>query len=359
VREVPRVTIAVVPRETVTQVQASLETTVAHTHLPYRLVIVDACYPAKTRRWLDAFAREHDATLLRGDCALTPTESHNAALAVTDTEFVAFLDDNCFVREGWLDALLRCADETGAGVVGPLYGFRTSRRGRETVHVFAGHAHVETVEGRRVLDDGHTHTGEPLDEAAAELTRQPAETVELYCALVRRSVFRDIGPMDEGLLSLREHLDLCMRARDAGFQVWVEPAAQAIFELPIPIPWRDRPYFVFRWSRQQNEQTLAYFADKWDLDREATMTRAWPFVDQTRQLAYHFRTRPFDRAFRKVAGRALGALDRTVEAGVVAYQLRRRARSRGLRVAHAATWLDASAFVTSTSGRRGVTAGTG
>jgi GT2 family glycosyltransferase len=338
VRDVPRVTVAVVSRETVSQVRASLEHLVANTEPPYRLVVVDACYPKRTRAWLDRFAREHDVLLLRSDCALTPTEAHNAVVGAVDTEFIAFVDDNCFVRRGWLESLVRCADETRAGVVGPLYGFRTTRDGPETVHVLAGRAHIEVVNGRRVLDDGHERTGDDLDAATAELERTPAECAEFHCMLVRSSVFDDVGSLDEGLLSLREHLDLCMRAREAGHQVWIEPHAVAVFELPVPLPWHDLPLFVFRWSRHQNVRTLDYFAKKWNLDRPLTMKTMDLFVDPTRRLAYHFSHRLPDRVLHRLGPRVLNGVDRVVEAAVVAYQLRRRAHSRGIRVAYAPKW---------------------
>jgi hypothetical protein len=333
------VTIGVVPRETVSQVRASLENLVAQTDSSYRLVVVDACYPSRTRAWLDRFARDNDALLLRGDCALTPSEAHNAVLEAVESEFVAFVDDNCFVRRGWLEQLLRCADDTGAGIVGPLYGFRTARDGAETVHVFAGRAHVEIVDDRRVLDDGHERTGEDLDTAAAELSRTPAECAELHCVLVRSSVYDDIGPMDEGLLSLREHLDLCMRARDAGHDVMIEPRAVAVFELPLPVPWVDRPLFIFRWSRHQNVRTLEHFAQKWDLDRDRTMETMDVFVDPTRRQAYHAAHRFPDRVLHRFGRRVLDdVVDPVAEAGVVRYQLRRRARTAGISVAHAPSW---------------------
>jgi hypothetical protein len=338
-REAPRVTVAVVPRETVTQVRDALCELVANTAGPYRLVIVDACYPAATRRWLDDFARNHDALLLRADCAVTPNEARNAALACVDTEFVAFLDDNCFVRSGWLDALVDCADETGAGVVAPLYGFRTSREGEETVHVFAGRAHVEVEDGRRLIDDGHLHCGMPLARGVDELVRTPAETGEFHCLLVRTDVFDEIGPFDEELLCTCEHLDVCMLARERGHEVWFEPAAVAVFERPVPVPWRDRPFYVFRWSRQQNETTLAHFAKKWDLDTDGTVERLGPFVEYSRHLAYHFMHRFPERVLNKLGPHVVETVDRVAERAVVAYQSRRRVKSDGIQVAHSPSWL--------------------
>lgn len=40
--------------------------------------------------------------------------------------------------------------------------------------------------------------------------------VEFHCVLVRTAAFDSIGPLDEGLLSSREHLDLCLQVRANG-----------------------------------------------------------------------------------------------------------------------------------------------
>jgi hypothetical protein len=331
------VTIAVVPRETLSQVRDALEDLVANTAPPYRLVIVDADYPAATRRWLAGFAETHDALVLRAGCTITPNRARNAALAWVDTEFVVFLDDNCFVRKGWLDALLQCADETGAGLVAPLYGFRASRDGAETVHAYSGNAHVEVVSGRRVVDDTPHHCGMTLDQALRELHRTRTETGEFHCLLVRTAVFEGIGWLDEGLLCMCEHLDLCMLAREAGHEIWADPAAVAMFERPIPIPWGDRMFYVFRWSEQLNEPTMARFSEKWDLDLELTTERFDSFVAYSRRLAYHLGHKFPDRVFQKLTRPALGTIDRLADRAVAGYQ-RRRARSRGITVAHPARW---------------------
>src|SRR5262249_32096940 len=160
---------------------------------------------------------------------------------------------NCFVREGWLDALVRCADDTGAAVVGPLYGFRNGRDAAETVHVFGAEARVDVDGGLRSLVDRHSNVGMPLGEAIATLPRIQTEAVEFHCMLVRTTLFAELGPLDESLLSTSEHLDLCMLARAAGHEVWAEPTAVVVYELPLPLPRADRPGYVLRWCAEWNQ----------------------------------------------------------------------------------------------------------
>ena len=208
--------------------------------------------------------------------------------------------------------------------------------------MFALQAHVETVEGSRVVVDRHRYSGKPLDEAVAELSRTRAEAAEFHCMLVRTRIFDELGPLDEQLITAREHLDVCMRARDAGYEVWYEPAAVAVYEFPIPLPSRDRAVFVYRWSRTLTARTLDHFAETWRLDPARLAASAGAFAEQRRRLAYNLSPRLLNRAFHKMGPHVVGAVDRVADAIVVAYYTRRRSRSRGTWVAHAASWLDAS-----------------
>ena len=45
--------------------------------------------------------------------------------------------------------------------------------------------------------------------------------------LMRRAMLDEIGVFDEGYWMYMEDLDLCYRAREAGWQTWYEPAAVA------------------------------------------------------------------------------------------------------------------------------------
>jgi hypothetical protein len=333
------VTVVVVPRgETRGQVRAVLETLVANTGSPYRLVIVDGGYPPATRDWVEAFARSRDATLLRAECLLSPNEGRNAALPFVATEFVVFLDDNCFVREGWLDALVRCADETGAAIVGPLYGFRSGRDTTETVHVFGAEARIDVDGERRSLVDRHFHVGMPLAEAIATFSRMPTEAVEFHCMLVRSALFAELGPLDEGLLSTSEHLDLCMLARAAGHEVWAEPESVVVYELPLPLPRADRSGYVLRWSDEWNRASYQRLAEKWDITDLEGLERVGRFATDRRFVAYHLSPRLLDRLLDRFGARPRRAVDRVAQAWIVPRETRRRTRRPGATVVQAASW---------------------
>ena len=110
----------VVPRERFSTAIESLRSVLDHTEPPYELVYVDGNSPRAVRRAIQRLADEHGFHIIRSDRFLYGNEARNLGAAGVDTEFVAFVENDVLVTPGWLDALVRCADQTGAAAVGPL-----------------------------------------------------------------------------------------------------------------------------------------------------------------------------------------------------------------------------------------------
>src|SRR5690349_3158255 len=117
----PLVTVVVVPRERFSVARRALESLYAHTPEPFRLVYIAAGAPAPLRRHLAAEARARGFQLVEDQRALSPNQARNLGLQHADTRYVVFIDNDAVPEPGWLGALVRCAEETGAWIVGPLY----------------------------------------------------------------------------------------------------------------------------------------------------------------------------------------------------------------------------------------------
>jgi len=258
------VTIAVVPRERFGFAQEALERIYAVTPAPFRLVYVDGGSPRRTREYLDTQARKLGFDLLRTDHYLSPNQARNLAARTVQTKYVVFVDNDVLVTPGWLDALLACAEETGAWAVGPLYCIGPPEL--ETIHMAGGDCHMIEEAGHRRLVDRHRFVGERWADVRASVTREAVELIEFHCALVRMEAFERVGPLDEGLLSDREHLDLCMTIRQAGGSIYFEPAAAVTYMTPAPLAWSDLPFFLRRWSDQWNRASHEHFDRKWALN---------------------------------------------------------------------------------------------
>lgn len=256
----PDVTVVVVPRERFDQSLRSLDSILEHTDGPYRMVYVDGRSPRRIRDELRRRAIEGDFTLVRSDRYLSPNQARNLGMRHVDTPFVVFVDNDLIVTPGWLARLMTRARSTGAWIVGPLY--YEGDPAQRIIHVAGGDLEIDGEPGARRLATTHRHQGMPVTDVAPPLQSEPCGFVEFHCMLVRSEVFRLLGPLDEDLLSTREHLDLCLQVHDAGGEVWFEPASEVTYSTPPPVSLRDVPYFWLRWSETWNRASLAHFCTK-------------------------------------------------------------------------------------------------
>jgi len=277
-----RTTVVVAPREQFRMTRPALESIFAHTEVPYKLVYVDGGSPAPVRRYLERRAQQRGFTLIRTEHYLSPMEARGLALPHVDTEYVCFVDNDVLVSRGWLNRLLRCAEETEAWAVGPLYC--NGDPARELIHMAGGEAHIVEEHGRRAFFEEHRFPQRPLREVRAHLRREPTELVEFHCKLLRREVFDKFDGQEPRYLSCTESLDLCLRLRQAGYPVMLEPAAVVSNLQPPPFAWSDLPFYLLRWSDAWNRISLQRFREQWDLPADD-----WWVGDHYRWLTNHRR----------------------------------------------------------------------
>jgi GT2 family glycosyltransferase len=311
----PRVTVAVLQRESFGHTGRSLESLYATAQAPFDLIYVDAGSPPPVQRLIEDEGRRRGFRVLRQERFLAPNEARNLALPHIQTEFVAFVDNDLIFRDAWLRRLLACADETGAEVAGPLVCI--GQPPFRTIHSAGGNAHIEETESGRRFIESHRFLGRRLAAVAQRLIREPVEMVEFHCMLVRRSVFDRLGFLDEKLRTANEHMDLCMHVRQNGGKVVFEPGAIVNHLLPAPFPF-DRqswPFFFERWRKVNNRATIEHFRAKWNLqpdDRTLDATHNW--CNDRRDMIFRYLRpailrhglRKLRRIFRHLAPRRAG-----------------------------------------------------
>ena len=277
-----RTTVVVAAREQFRVTRPALESLLAHTAMPYHLVYVDGCSPSSTRRYLQHRARQRGFRLIRTEHYLSPVEARALALPHVDTEYVCFIDNDVLVTPGWLDRLLRCADETGAWAVGPLYCNDNPALG--LIHMAGGQAHIREYDGRREFYEEHKFRERFVSEVRGQLRREPTELLEYHCKLLRTETFDKFGYQDSRYLSCTESLDLCLRLREAGYPVYLEPAAVVANQPPPPFLWSDLPFYLLRWSDAWNRISLRCFRERWNIPADD-----WWIGDHYRWLTGHRR----------------------------------------------------------------------
>jgi GT2 family glycosyltransferase len=294
----PLVTIVIVPRERFSFALASLDVVYERTSSPFRLVYVDAGSPRAVRRGLERRAAERGFELVRLDRYLTPNAARNLGLRHVRTRYVVFLDNDGLVMPGWLAALVKCAEETGAAACGPLQ--LIGDPGREIIHLAGGTGRIVEQDGRRRFEATHMLTGRRVSEVRDRLVRGPTEYVEFHCMLVRMEAFERLGPLDEGLLNTEEHSDLCLNIREAGLSIVFEPASVVSYVPPPPFALSDVPYFLLRWSEEWTRASLDHFVARWHLDPTD------PGLESTINFVRWHRRLPV-RHVRALCERAIGA----------------------------------------------------
>lgn len=262
-----RVTIVVAPRERFSYTERSLQNIYEHTAFPFKLVYVSAGAPARVQRFLEQEAQRRHFQLVSVANYLTPNEARNLGLREVKTQYVVFMDNDALVTPGWLEALVRCADETNAEVVGPIYLEGeikdVTRLEGARIHMAGGKAHIGNEDGACILYDEHLLAGMPLANHRAEIAKGPRDYVEFHTMLARTKVFERQGALDEQLLSVNEHIDFCFDVRQAGGSVYLQPEAVTSYvPPPTACEWRDFAYFMLRWSEQWNHASASHFNRK-------------------------------------------------------------------------------------------------
>jgi GT2 family glycosyltransferase len=256
-----QVTLVVVPRERFSFARRSLTNIFHNTKPPFDLIYVDVGGPAPLRMFLEEESQRKGFRIISLDRYLSPNRARNLGWREVKTKYTVFIDNDALVKPGWLEALVRCADETAAWIVGPLY--LIGELEKEIIHLAGGALHLEERDGRRILYDEQYLFETKLDQVRDRLQRDAWDYAEFHCMLVRTDVLQRLGPLDENLLSLHEHIDFSMAVRQAGGSIYIEPRAVTSYVPSPPYEWSDLPYFMLRWSEDWNLATVRHFNEKW------------------------------------------------------------------------------------------------
>jgi GT2 family glycosyltransferase len=277
-------TIVVTQREVFGATRESLESIVALTRPGYKLVYVDGGSPWHTRRYLRRQLAELGFEYIRKEYYLTPNEARNVGLQRVRTKYAVFIDNDVVVAPGWLEALIECAEETSAAVVGPIYCIGTPLH--QKVHVAGGECRIVDEGGKRTFQELHDYVDRPLAEALSTLQRAETGLVEFHCVLIRSDMLDRIGPFDERLYSTPEHCDLSLLVLQAGGSVYLEPRS-VVTQLEPRIGVSELRFFALRWNRAWYRASLTRFAEKWGLsDDQADWQQLLNFLEFRRKMYY-------------------------------------------------------------------------
>lgn len=181
----------------------------------FELVVVDNASTDGTREFLRAAeVNGRLRAVLNGENAGF-ARACNQGLALARGDAVLFLNNDTIPRPGWLSALVAPLAEEDVGVVGAklLYADGTIQHAGVAVREVDGDPHPF-----------HHYLCHPHDAPHVD-RRRDLQMVTGACLLIRRELAERLGGFDEAYWNGHEDLDLCLRAREAGFRVVYEPRA--------------------------------------------------------------------------------------------------------------------------------------
>jgi GT2 family glycosyltransferase/SAM-dependent methyltransferase len=132
----------------------------------------------------------------------------NQGIQTATGEYILVLHNDIILTAGWLEGLLRCAEiAPRTGIVGPT-----------------SNCILPTQKDSQALYEGADGLAEHAENVRQKRYGQwfDVPNVSGVCMLIKRGVIEKIGAFDERFgLGLLEDNDFCLRARNAGFQVFV------------------------------------------------------------------------------------------------------------------------------------------
>jgi O-antigen biosynthesis protein len=159
--------------------------------------------------------------LLHYDGPFNWSAINNAGAELARGDYLLFLNDDIEVVDArWLSAMVHSAAKYQAAVVGPLLVYPSGRiqhGGINFVYHGGGAQHLF-----RGCEPGQGHTG--------WLASAPREVSGITgaCMLVGKSRFKEIGGFDPRYALVSNDTDFCLRARQRGWTILVEPRARLV-----------------------------------------------------------------------------------------------------------------------------------
>jgi GT2 family glycosyltransferase len=151
---------------------------------------------------------DHRLRLERSDTNLRFAGACNRGAELARGELLVFLNSDTEVRDGWLEAMVKCSsDNPRAGVIGARLAYRDGT----TQH--AGMCFSQSDGMPR-----HLYRGFPITHPVVQRDRD-VQSVTGACLLIAKKLFTEIGGFDVEYTNGFEDVDLCLRVGALGWTV--------------------------------------------------------------------------------------------------------------------------------------------
>lgn len=236
-----------------------LDSIVANSDTPYRLILIDNASSEETKKYLEDYARaSKNVTLVRNEKNLGWVKAVNQGIKISTSSYICMMNNDTIVKTpGWLAKLIAVAEASGdIGLVNPRFDSK--------------------------LDMAK---GEPYIEI---------DFCRGYCILIKRAVIDkvvgldeayDLGYYDDDDLSVRAIRAgfICVRANDVVVEHLKDSTFSAVFEDKVrkALHEKNKQLFYKKWGRRLKIVFIVIKAS----DRES-LKRALLFLARRQHIVY-------------------------------------------------------------------------
>ena len=183
---------------------------------PDQIMVVDDSSGDKSKKVCEA--HELEVEYIRPENSINLPHARNVAIENSETEIIAFVDDDVKFADGWCEAIKTSFEDQNVGAVGgPTFEYN----GDELKNPL-----IESDKNQNII----TEEGFIQDCSTYWKPSKPVETDTLRGANMafRRSVLEEINGFDEEYKgnSYREDTDICVRVSKAGYKLIYNPEAE-------------------------------------------------------------------------------------------------------------------------------------
>ena len=261
------VSVVVSPRERFSSLIQTVREIINTVPNEAQIIVVEGGSPEWVRQEVRKIAHEREINLISKELPITPNVSRNIGFEQSKSKYVVFVDNDITFEDGWLEALVKRAEDDKADVVAPLICIGPPRA--KIIHHAGGTLSLDSKDGNPIVVEKHRLMDVPIEQFSDGKAPTENEVGEFHCILVRRAMMEKIGPLDERLIT-REQMDFALRCKSVNAVVRFERNSIVTYEAKVKFNKEDLRYHLFRWADDLAVQSIEAFEDSWGvrLDRE-------------------------------------------------------------------------------------------
>jgi GT2 family glycosyltransferase len=216
---VPRVSIIIPTRDGLDLLRQCIDSVKLKTTYPnYEIIVVDnGSIKSETLDYLSRIATQPNVRVLRDDSPFNFSALNNRAAARGTGDYVCLLNNDIeVITPDWLDEMVSLAAQPGTGAVGARlwYPNDTLQHGGVLLGLggVAGHMHQMLRRWQ-------------LGYFGRAVVTQNLSAITAACLVVRKSIYEQVGGLNEELAVAFNDVDFCLRVLEAGYRnIWTPHA---------------------------------------------------------------------------------------------------------------------------------------